>query len=129
MITNPAEYDIDVYQDRDFSYTFIIKDLSGVLVDIDDWTVTAQIRPTYDSDTLIANFYVVTDTVLSSITMTLSDDVTRAITAENPISASSTTTSTNMVWDMVVDSAGPPTERFTIITGICNFNETVTRST
>lgn len=128
MINNPAQYDIDVYQDRDFSITFIIKDQSGVLVDIDDWTCTAQIRPTYDSTTLIANFTVTKDAPTSQITLALSDTITLAIDAENPITAGSTTTSTNMVWDLVVDSTGPPTERFTLITGICNFNETVTRA-
>lgn len=129
MINNPAQYDINVYQDRDFSVTFIIKDQSGVLVDISDWTVTGQIRPTYDSDTLIANLNTSTDSELSSINISLTDTVTAGISAENPINSGSTTTSTNMVWDLVADSSGPPTERFTLITGICNFYETVTRST
>lgn len=129
MINDPAQYDINVYQDRDFNTTFIIKDQSGVLVDISDWTCTAQIRPTYDSDTLIASFTIAQDDELSSITLTLSDDTTRAIDAENPITSGSTTTSTNMVWDLVANSAGPPAERFTLITGIVNFYETVTRAT
>jgi hypothetical protein len=128
MINNPAQYDIDVYQDRDFNITFIIKDQSGVLVDISDWTCTAQIRPTYDSSTLIANFTVSKDSPTSQITLSLTDTITAGIDAENPITAGSTTTSTNMVWDLVVDSTGPPAERFTLITGICNFNETVTRA-
>jgi len=129
MINDPAQYDINVYQDRDFSKTFLIKDQSGVLVNISDWTCTAQIRPTYDSDTLIANFVVTQDTELSSITISLTDTTTAAITASNPVTAGSTVTSTNMVWDLVVDSTGPPEERFSLITGICNFYETVTRAT
>ena len=129
MILNPAQYDIDVYQDRDFSTTFIIKDQSGVLVDTSDWTLSAQIRPTYDSSTLIANFVITHDSELASITIALTDETTLAISAENPINAGSTTTSTNMVWDLVVDSTGPPSERFTLITGIVNFYETVTRAT
>jgi hypothetical protein len=99
-----------------------------VLVDISDWTCTAQIRPTYDSSTLIANFTVSKDSPTSQITLSLTDTITAGIDAENPITAGSTTTSTNMVWDLVVDSTGPPAERFTLITGICNFNETVTRA-
>jgi len=129
MINDPAQYDINVYQDRDFSKTFLIKDQSGVLVNISDWTCSAQIRPTYDSDTLIANFVVTQDTELSSITISLTDTTTAAITASNPVTAGSTVTSTNMVWDLVVDSTGPPEERFSLITGICNFYETVTRAT
>lgn len=128
MINNPAQYDIDVYQDRDFSITFIIKDEGGTVVDISGWTCTAQIRPTYDSDTLIANFVITKDVGLSSIILKLSDTTTAAISAENPIDANSTTTSTNMVWDLVADTTSPE-ERFTVITGICNFHETVTRST
>jgi hypothetical protein len=129
MINNPAQYDINVYKDRDFSITFTIKDQSGVLVDIDDWTCSAQIRPTYDSDVLIANFTVTKDNANSQITMTLTDTVTLGIDRENAINANSTSTSVNMVWDLVVDTTGPPAERFTLITGICNFYETVTRAT
>ena len=129
MINDPAQYDINVYQDRDFSKTFLIKDQSGVLVNISDWTCSAQIRPTYDSDTLIADFTVTQDTELSSITISLTDTTTAAITASNPVTAGSTVTSTNMVWDLAVDSTGPPEERFSLITGICNFYETVTRAT
>jgi len=128
MINNPAQYDINVYQDRDFSNSYIIKDLSGVLIDISDWTLTAQIRPAYDSDILLANFEITKDTVLSTITTKLSDTVTKAMTSTNLISASATTTSSNMVWDLVVDTTGPPAERFTLITGICNFYDTVTRA-
>lgn len=129
MINDPAQYDINVYQDRDFNKSFIIKGQSGALVNISDWTCHAQIRPTYDSDTLIANFTVTQDTELSSITISLTDTTTAAIAADNPITAGSTVTSTNMVWDLVVDSTGPPEERFSLITGICYFYETVTRAT
>ena len=129
MINNPAQYDIDVYQDRDFSITFIVKDESEILVDISDWTCTAQLRPAYDSDTLIADFTVTKSAELSTITLSLSDTTTAAISAENPITTGSTTTSTNMVWDLVADTVGPPALRFTVITGICTFHETVTRAT
>ncbi len=126
MINNPAQYDLDIYQDRDFSITFIIKDVDGVLVNIADWTCNAQIRPVYDSDTLIANFEVTTFTGTSSITLELTDTTTSGIVADNPITASSTTTSSNMVWDLVVNDAAAD-ERFSLISGICSFNETVTR--
>lgn len=128
MINNPAQYDLDIYQDRDFSTTFIIKDSSGSLVNITSWTCTAQIRPTYGSETLIANFTVTTDVPTSAITMTLTDTTTLAIDAENAITAGSTATSTNMVWDLAVDDVVAD-ERFSLITGIINFYETVTRAT
>lgn len=128
MINNPAQYDIDVYQDRDFSISFIIKDESEIPVDISDWTCSSQIRPTYNSETLIADFDISIDTELSRITLTLSDTTTLGINAENPINPGSTTTSTSMVWDLVADTTGPPSERFTVITGIVNFHETVSRA-
>lgn len=127
MINNPAQYDIDVYQDRDFSYTFVIKDSAGSLVSLTGWECAAQIRPTYDSDILIADFEVTTVTGTSSITLSLSDTTTSGIVAENPITAGSTTTSTNMVWDLVVDDTVGE-ERFSLITGVVNFYETVTRA-
>lgn len=127
MINNPAQYDIDVYQDRDFSATFIIKDSTGALVNITGWSCSAQIRPTYGSETLIANFTVSEDVPTSAITITLDDTTTLAIDADNPITAGSTTTSTNMVWDLVVDDVVAD-ERFSLITGIVNFYETITRA-
>ena len=129
MINDPAQYDINVYQDRDFSNTYIIQDANGDLIDITGWTVTSQIRPAYDSDVLIANMVITTDIPTSAITTKLDDTVTKEIASTNPITAGSTVTSTNMVWDLVVDSTGPPEERFSLITGICNFYETVTRET
>lgn len=128
MINEPAQYDINVYQDRDFFNTFIIKDQAEALIDISDWNLSAQIRPTYNSDILIADFTVTKDESISSITIQLSDTTTRAIEAENPISSNSTTTSTNMVWDLVVEE-GTSGDRFSLISGICNFYDTVTRST
>lgn len=128
MINNPAKYDINVYQDRDFSNSYIIKDESGVLIDIEDWTLTAQIRPAYDSDILLATFTITKDVLTATITTKLTDTVTRAMTSTNLISLSSTTTSSNMVWDLVVDTPAPASERFTLITGICNFYDTVTRA-
>ena len=124
MINKPAQYDIDVYQDRDFSHSYIIKDSVGDLIDISDWTPTAQIRPAYDSDVLIANMVVTTVTGTSTITTTIDDTVTALISSTNPITLGSSTTSSNMVWDMVIDT---PSERFSLITGICTFHDTVTR--
>jgi len=125
MIVNPTELDIDVYKDRDYSKTFIIKDSEDALLDISDWTVESQIRPTYSSDSLTAQMVVVIVTADSSITTSLESAVTGAIDASTPIDLNSTTTATNLVWDLLVTTVGE--DRFSLITGICNFHDTVTR--
>jgi len=124
MIANPVQQDITIYKDRDFEKTYIIKDSEEALLDISDWTVTSQVRPTYGSDTLIAQMVVTTVTGTSTITTTLDSLVTGAISVDNAISIGSTSTSSNMVWDMVVEAGE---ERYTLITGICDFDDTVTR--
>lgn len=125
MISNPTEYDIDVYKDRDFYRIYVIKDSAGALIDISDWTVTSQIRPTYSSTELTAQMVVAIDTVASTITTTLESAVTGAIDANTPITLGSTTTAVTLMWDLVVDTIGG--ERFTLITGVCEFHDTVTR--
>ena len=124
MIANPVQQDITIYKDRDFEKTYIIKDSEEALLDISTWTVTSQVRPTYGSDTLIAQMVVTTVTGTSTITTTLDSLVTGAISVDNAISIGSTSTSSNMVWDMVVEAGE---ERYTLITGICDFDDTVTR--
>ena len=125
MIDNPTQYDIDVYKDRDFYRAYVIKDSADALIDISDWTVTSQIRPTYSSTELTAQMVVTTVTGTSTITTTLESAVTGAINAETPINLASTTTSTNLVWDMVIDTVSG--DRFTLITGIVDFHDSVTR--
>ena len=125
MITNPVEYDIDVYKDRDYSRSYIIKDSDEALLDISDWTVTSQIRPTYSSTELTAQFVVTTVTGTSTITTSLESAITGAINATTPINLGSTTTSSNLVWDMVITTISGV--RFTLITGIVDFHDTVTR--
>ena len=125
MITNPVEYDIDVYKDRDYNRSYVIKDSDEALLDISDWTVTSQIRPTYSSTELTAQFVVTTVTGTSTITTSLESAVTGAIDASTPITLASTTTATNLMWDMVVTTVSG--ERFTLITGVVDFHDTVTR--
>jgi hypothetical protein len=125
MIVDPTELDIDVYKDRDYSKTFIIKDSEDALLDISDWTVESQIRPTYSSDSLTAQMVVVIVTADSSITTSLESAVTGVIDASTPIDLNSTTTATNLVWDLLVTTTGG--DRFSLITGVCTFHDTVTR--
>jgi hypothetical protein len=124
MILEPVQYDITVYADRDYSKTFIIKDSVGGLIDITSWEAEAQIRPTYTSNVLIAQFVIIKDIPTATFTISLESAITGAISPTNPITLGSKTSSSNMVWDMAIDAAG---ERFSLITGICNFTGTVSR--
>ena len=126
MIANPVKQDITVYKDRDFYKEFIIKDSTGALLDISDWVASSQIRTTYESNTVIADMVITIDLLTSSIVIELDSATTLAISKENPITLGSKSTTTNMVWDLVIDTIGG--ERFTLITGICNFTNTVTRA-
>ncbi len=126
MITNPVERDIDVYKDRDYVQVFNITDASGTAIDLTNWTIEAQIRPTYGSNSLIANFTIETVAVSGTITMSLTATQTGAIDTTPVIMIGSTKTSNNMVWDMVVeDTSG---DRYSLIQGVCVVHETVTRS-
>ena len=126
MITNPVERDIDVYKDRDYIQVFNITDASETAIDLTDWTIEAQIRPTYGSDSLIADFTIETVAVSGTITMSLTATQTGAIDTTPAIMIGSTKTSNNMVWDMVVEDASG--DRYSLMQGVCVVHETVTRS-
>lgn len=127
MLSQPVNLDIDVYKDRDFKKVFTLKDDEDAIINLDDWTFAAQIRPTLGSDTLIANFNTASGTVTASgiITISLQDAITADIEVINPITLGSIVTSSNMAWDLVIeDSAG---DRYSLIEGKCTVHETVTR--
>ena len=125
MIVNPANYDLDVYKDRDFSKVIYIQDNEETAIDITDWTFAAQIRPTYSSETLVADFTITVSGTAGKITLTLDDSVTEVIDTSPVIVIGSTTTTTNMVWDLItLDNVG---DRYSIVEGKCTIHETVTR--
>ena len=125
MISTPLNQDIDVYKDRDFKLVFNLKDGSSKPINISGWTIVAQIRPTYGSDILVANFNISTTAASGIINMTLDYTTTSGIASTNPIAFGSTKTSSNMVWDMVVvDDIG---DRYSLLSGKCTIHETVSR--
>lgn len=127
MISQPVNLDIDVYKDRDFKKVFTLKDDEDAIINLDDWTFAAQIRPTLGSDTLIADFNTTSGTVTASgiITVSLQDAITAGIEVINPITLGSIVTSSNMAWDLVVEDAVG--DRYSLIEGKCTVHETVTR--
>lgn len=125
MLTQPINQDLDIYRDRDFRKTYELRDGSDALLNTIGWSFRAQIRPAYGSDILIATFTLSHSTTFATIVISLTDEETKLIATENPIALGSSTTSTNMVWDLVAtNNAG---YRYSLLTGKVTFHETVTR--
>ena len=127
MIDNPVEVDIDIYKDRDFKKTIVVNDSVGTAINMTDWTFNAQIRPTLGSTTLLADFDINTDSVVSgTLILSLADTATIDLEVVNPITLGSVATSINTAWDLVVvDSVG---DRYSLIVGIATIHETVSRT-
>lgn len=124
MISQPIVNDIHVYRGRDFKRTYELQDDTGTAIDLTGWSFDAEIRPVYGSDNLIATFNSSTVAVSGTITISLNWETTKTIEAENPINVNSNTTSSNMVWDlMVTDNVD---DVYSLLTGKVIFHETVT---
>lgn len=125
MILQPVIQDIDIYKDRDYSRTYFLKDSVGAAINITDWEFQSQIRPVYGSDTLVAEFTITTVPASGIVYLNMSHDVTIDIDIPTPINISSITTSSNMVWDLVVEDNTD--SRYSLIEGKCTIHETVSR--
>lgn len=124
MLSQPIIQDIDVYKGRDFKKTYELRDGASTLLNLTGWTFKSQIRPTNGSDVLIAELDISVSTSLSTVTISLTDTVTASISSINPIRIGSTTTSSNMVWDLSVTNNA--SERYVLLAGKCIFHETAT---
>jgi len=76
---NPADYNLTIYRDRDFSKPFVFKDGDGVVINLTGYTAKAQVRPTKDSTTLTVEFTVVQVDVEGKVTLSLTDAQTLAL--------------------------------------------------
>jgi len=126
MLTQPINQDLDIYRDRDFRKTYELRDGSDNLLNTIGWSFRAQIRPTYGSDVLIATLTLSHSTTYATIVISLTDEETKLIAVENAVSLGSSTTSTNMVWDLVATNNAD--YRYSLLTGKVTFHETVTRA-
>lgn len=124
MISQPITQDLHLYRGRDFKRTYELKDSEDNTIDLTDWSFDAEIRPVFGSDNLIATFN--TSTVPASGTLTISMDweTTKEIDAENPINVGSNTTSSNMVWDLLVNDSND--DVYSLLQGKVIFHETAT---
>jgi hypothetical protein len=125
MLTQPVQNDIDIYKDRDFRKTFELEDASGKLLNINNWSFAAQIRPAKGSSVLLIQFTVSISTYASTVVISLTDDQTLDLNVENRINVGSTTTSSNCYWDFVATNGAG--YRYSLIEGIATIHETVTR--
>jgi len=66
----PAQHDLTIYRDRDFSQVFTFKSHGAAMV-LTGYSAKAQIRPTPDSDTLIVDFTTAISGVAGTVTISL----------------------------------------------------------
>ena len=124
MLSQPIIQDIDVYKGRDFKKTYELRDGTSTLLNLTGWSFKSQIRPTNGSDILIAELDISVSLATSTVTISLTDTVTKEISSTNPIKVNSTTTSSNMVWDLsVINNAS---EKYVLLAGKCIFHKTAT---
>lgn len=108
----PANHDLTIYRDRDFSQTFYFKS-HGEAMDLTDYEARAEMRPIKDSTTLIAVFTATINIPAGSITLTLTDVQTLALKDNKAF------------WDLVLTD--PDGLRQPFIEGQVNIQGTVTR--
>lgn len=110
----PADYDFEIDRDRDFSQTFLFKDGNEVAINLTGYSSKAQLRPHKDSSTLIVEFTVVQVNASGSVTISLTDVQTLAITQSKAW------------WDLVLTD--PSGLRKTYVEGRVAIRGTVTRA-
>jgi hypothetical protein len=110
----PAAHNLTIYRDRDFSQVFILKDGDGVVINLAQYTVKAQMRPAKDSAELILEFTVAVVTAEGKITLSLTDVQTLALDEDK------------VRWDLAItDPAGL---RQNYVEGSVTIKGTVTRA-
>jgi hypothetical protein len=125
MLSQPINQDLDIYRDRDFRKTYELRDGDDNLLNTYGWEFKAQIRPVAGSDVLIAELDLSHSYTYATIVISIDDVDTLNMNVENPIKLGSSTSSTNMVWDLVAtNNAG---YRYSLLYGKVTFHETITR--
>lgn len=110
----PADHDIVIYRDRDYSKTFVVKDGDGVVIDLTGYEAAAQIRPLKDSATLTQAFTVTVTPAEGKVVISLTDVQTLALTAGK------------YWWDLVMTD--PSGLRWSYVEGTCFVKGSVTRA-
>jgi len=109
----PADHDIIVYRDRDFTKVFVLKDSDGVVINLTGYSARAEIRPTKESTTLTVAFTSTVTPAEGKVALELTDTQALAIAAGK------------YWWDLVLTN--PVGKRESYVEGSCSVKPTVTR--
>ena len=121
----PVEYNMTIYVGRDFDQEFTFQDSNGATINLTGYSAAAQLRPTYNSDTLLATFTTTVSGSAGTVGIYLTDTQTSGLQTENYINSKSATTSTNAVWDLVLtDTLG---KKYSYIKGKVTVEGTATQ--
>lgn len=86
MGAGAASYRLLIEQGANLSIAMVIKDGTGIAIDITGYTFRGEIRATYSDPTVISNFtFVITDGPSGKVTMSLTAVQTAAIAADPAI--------------------------------------------
>lgn len=109
----PADHDIVIHRDRDYSKGFVLKDSDEIIINLTGYSARAEIRPTKDSTTLTIAFTCTITPASGRIDIELTDVQTLSLTVGK------------YWWDLVLtDSSG---KRQSYVEGTAFVKATVTR--
>jgi hypothetical protein len=118
IIKDPAWYDINVYKDRDFKLKLLTDR-------VDFWTFKAQIKESFKSPTILAEFDIEVNKDEEYLELSLDYETTSNLLNDVSIDSSSTSTNKTLVWDLKI--VNPVYRTYNLIHGNCYVHNTTTR--
>jgi hypothetical protein len=118
VITNPGEYDIHLYSDRDFKLRLNTTTVSGS-------TFEAQIRSSVNTPTVLADFNIEVNEVDNYLELSLDSTDVSSLINSNIINLGSISTTVTYAWDLQITNDVGNT--FNLINGNCYIHRTVTK--
>lgn len=118
VITNPGEYDIHLYVNRDFKLRLNTSVVDGS-------TFEAQIRQSVNTTEVLADFDIEVNEVGDYLELSLSSEVTSTLVNSNIVNLSSISTTITYTWDLrLINDIG---NAFNLVYGNCYVHRTVTK--
>lgn len=118
VITNPGEYDVHLYSDRDFKLKLNTTTVSGS-------TFEAQIRNSVNTPTVLADFNIEVNEVDNYLELSLDSTDVSSLINSNIINLGSISTTVTYAWDLrITNDVG---NTFNFINGNCYIHRTVTK--
>lgn len=119
VIGTPGIYDINLFRDRDFSIK-INTDR------VDFWTFKAQIKESFGSPTILAEFDIDVNFDDEYLEISLDADTVNSLVDEAVFDLSSVTSKKTLVWDLKI--VNPVYRTYSLVRGNCYVNGTITRT-